>query len=166
MAEPDEDDTRHKLNSWMEAQGQRNAKSVFGNRQTFVNIVAGLFKGMPTDVACEEMSKIGVVAMKMRSMTGLREENIDPATEFTLTDTGKTSKKTLQFTVEKDHPIGSAVTIFSPCSIRATNAVVVNPTPQPQYGKDTREIMVGMLGYTSSDVDMLVSKGTVAERWS
>ena len=107
---------------------------------------------------------MGLQAVPMKTMNQVRDENISTATHFTLIPGLKTSKKTLQFLSEADHPIGP-VTQVSPCSIKSSNALVTISAPQPQYGRDTKAVLIE-LGYKKEEIESMLDKGVVAENWS
>lgn len=69
---------------------------------------------------------------------------------------------TYQFNTYSEHPIGSSVTLFSPCSIRSNKIKVDKPKPAPKYGQHTLEILEQL----DVDIDQLLKDKIIATEWS
>lgn len=130
-----------------------------------VEYLGAAFKQMTAAEALHALENGGVAGYKRGTMAGIREANVSGADHFTLQDHPSASGKTFQFTQTPDHPIGSSVTIISPCAMRATNAVVKNPSTAPKYGEHSREVLEE-LGYTATQINSFVEDGSIAESWS
>jgi crotonobetainyl-CoA:carnitine CoA-transferase CaiB-like acyl-CoA transferase len=63
------------------------------------------------------------------------------------------------------HPSGHVVDLVAPVAVRPKTARIELPAAAPKYGAQTREILAG-LGYGAAEIDALLAKDVVAERWS
>lgn len=123
------------------------------------------FRRHPTDTVVLELRKAGVSVQRRGTMAKRRIDNVTDAKVFSLNPELSTNGRTFQFVSQKDHPIGSEVTIFAPCSIRSTSTAVHLKSPAPKYGEHSRQILLE-LGYTPTEVDTLVASGIVKTEWS
>ena len=76
------------------------------------------------------------------------------------------SPGTFHFETSPEHPIGSSVTKFSPCSLRSATTIVRSAPSAPKYGEHTREVLMGMLNYSEAQVEDFLARGVVSEGWS
>jgi len=103
-----------------------------------------------------QLLEAGVAAVELKSLADVREANTRQANELT-------AGPTFQFGTDLEHPIGGPVTLFEPCSVRASKgALTLQLSPAPRYGQHTREILqeAGMCA------DDLISTGVASETWS
>lgn len=59
---------------------------------------------------------------------------------------------TFHFTTAEDHPLGSKVTMFAPCSILSETVPVPVPTPAPRYGQHSRQVLRDVLEFDDTEV--------------
>lgn len=98
----------------------------------------------------------GVAAVKLRSLTEVRTAFLRELPELL-------DGPTFQFCTDTRHPIGGAVTMFAPCSVRTSSSAVTLPlSPAPRYGQHTREI----LNEIGVSAEALLACGAASESWS
>ncbi len=69
------------------------------------------------------------------------------------------------FSVFPDHPSGHTVTQLDPFAIRPAVGKVTAVTAAEKYGASTRAVLRD-LNYTDTEIDRLISSGTISESWS
>ena len=68
--------------------------------------------------------------------------------------------------MQPDHPVGSCLSMFSPCSILSDTYAVKVGEPAPKYGLHTKEIMTSVLGYSKAEVDAFLESNIIGTKWS
>jgi hypothetical protein len=125
--------------------------------------LAACFAAHPVDAAVAALAAAGVVGQRRFTMAQRRDENVvNSATAFSL----PLAQPTFLFARDPSHPIGGAVTIFSPCAVRPTRCAVQASGPAPQFGAHSAEVLTGTLGFSQGEVKAMVAGGAVAEQWS
>jgi crotonobetainyl-CoA:carnitine CoA-transferase CaiB-like acyl-CoA transferase len=71
---------------------------------------------------------------------------------------------TYQFVTYHNHPIGSPVTTFAPCSIRSKHICIDKQPPAPKYGEHTIEILKEL--DVDIDIESLLKDNIIATKWS
>eukprot|EP00930_Biecheleria_cincta_P083171 TRINITY_DN72796_c0_g1_i1.p1 TRINITY_DN72796_c0_g1~~TRINITY_DN72796_c0_g1_i1.p1 ORF type:complete len:1074 (+),score=189.28 TRINITY_DN72796_c0_g1_i1:74-3295(+) len=115
-----------------------------------------LQKGLSAEEWSEQLLEEGIAAVKLRSLTQVRAAFLRESPELQ-------DGPTFQFCTDARHPIGGAVTMFAPCSVRTSSSAVTLPlSPAPRYGQHTCEILqeIGMCA------EALLACGAASESWS
>eukprot|EP00931_Biecheleriopsis_adriatica_P053972 TRINITY_DN3171_c0_g1_i1.p1 TRINITY_DN3171_c0_g1~~TRINITY_DN3171_c0_g1_i1.p1 ORF type:complete len:1084 (+),score=209.97 TRINITY_DN3171_c0_g1_i1:101-3352(+) len=112
--------------------------------------------GLSADEWSKQLLEGGIAAVKLRSLSQVRTASLNESSELL-------SGPTFQFYTDHRHPIGGAVTMFSPCSVRTSSSAVRLPlSPAPRYGQHTREILQDI----GCNAEALIACGAASESWS
>ena len=116
--------------------------------------------------AVTTLNEAGVTAVPLSSLQELRQKYPSSLDSFGLNRSGEAAQSTFHFSTCEEHPIGSLVSMFSPCSMLAESRPVIVPTPAPKYGSHTREVLTETLGYSEAEADQLIQHDVASDSWS
>jgi crotonobetainyl-CoA:carnitine CoA-transferase CaiB-like acyl-CoA transferase len=112
--------------------------------------------------------RMGFACVPLSGMSDLRLENESLVKYFGRRQRMEqpTTRRTFHFNTVREHDIGSLVTMFAPCSILSSEVAIAVPMPAPRYGEHSREVLTGLLGFSTEEVEEMLAGGVVAEGWS
>jgi len=122
----------------------------------FVNI----FKTESIEYWSNIFNTIDVAAVKLGSLTSLRENN-----SYDAFDKAYYDKPTYQFITYKNHPCGKKVIIAAPSAIRPKNAKISVMHPTEKYGTSTISILK-QFGYSDKEINSMIEDKVVSISWS
>ena len=131
-----------------------------------VSAMEEYLRDQSVEQAVATLNNAGVSAVPLSSLQELREKYGSSLESFGFDRSDEAAQSTFHFSTCEDHPIGSLVSMFAPCSLLAESRRVSVPTPAPKYGEHTRQVLTETLGYSDAEADELVQRGVASDSWS
>ena len=127
---------------------------------------------MDTSSVVDLAKAAGMTACPLTTMQQVRITNVSDDKEFFLSPSaGRAGEKqsaissTFHFYREMQHPIGGAVTMFSPCSVLSARVRISVTPPTFKYGQHTVHILRDLLGFSSLEVQAMLDIGCCSTSW-